>query len=91
VRSGAKPSRALCRGWRPHRSRIERAAATARATGEVQGKSSSTIASLERVHNFGVMARMLLNGESKFLVLCAINGLGVAEKSLVTTLARGNG
>jgi hypothetical protein len=41
------------------------------------------------MHNLRDMARMLLNGESKFLVLCAINGLGVADKSLVTTLARG--
>ena len=40
------------------------------------------------MHNLGGMARLLLNGESRLLTLCIVNGLGVAEKSLVTTPAR---
>src|SRR5258707_8398505 len=40
------------------------------------------------MHNLGGMARLLLNGESRLLTLCTVNGLGVAEKSLVTTPAR---
>ena len=40
------------------------------------------------MHNLRDMARMLLNGESRLLILCAVNGLGVAEKSLVTTWTR---
>lgn len=39
------------------------------------------------MHNLRGMARMLLNGESRLLALCAVNGLGVAGKSLLTTLA----
>src|SRR4029077_11915751 len=33
------------------------------------------------MHNLCGMARMLLNGESRLLTVCAVNGLGVAEKS----------
>jgi death-on-curing protein len=51
----------------------------------IQGEWSSTIASLERVHNLGVMARMLLNGESRFFSGCDVNGLGVAKRSPATT------
>jgi hypothetical protein len=40
------------------------------------------------MHNFCGMARMLLNGESRSLTVCTVNGLGVAEKSLLTTLTR---
>ena len=40
------------------------------------------------MHNLCGMARMLLNGESRLLTVCAVNGLGVAEKSLVTTQTR---
>jgi hypothetical protein len=40
------------------------------------------------MHNLRDMARMLLIGESRLAGVCAVNGLGVAEKSLVTTLAR---
>ena len=52
---------------------------------EIQGQWSSRIASLERVHNLGVMARMLLNGESRFLSVCDVNGLDVAKRSPATT------
>src|SRR5215831_12350571 len=31
------------------------------------------------------MARMLLNGESRFLSVCDVNGLGVAKRSPATT------
>jgi hypothetical protein len=50
---------------RPHRSRIERSRCPG-AERRQNSKLSSTIGSLERVHNLGVMARMLLNGEVGF-------------------------
>src|SRR5262249_48344121 len=40
---------------------------------------------LERAHNLGVMARMLLNGESRFFSVCDVNGLDVAKRSPGTT------
>ena len=40
------------------------------------------------MHNLRDMAWLLLIGESRLAAVCAVNGLGVAEKSLVTTLAR---
>jgi len=40
------------------------------------------------MHNLRDMARMLLVGESRLLAVCVVNGLGVAEKPLMTTLAR---
>ena len=64
---------------------LNEAAATARATAEIQGEWSSRIVSLERVHNLGVMARMLLNGESRFLFGYDVNGLGVVKRSPGTT------
>src|SRR6266487_3892403 len=51
----------------------------------MHGQESSRIASLERVHNLAVMARMLLNGESRFFSVCDVNGLGVAKRSPATT------
>jgi hypothetical protein len=45
------------------------------------------IARLNREHNFDGMARMLQNGESRLLSACAVNGLGVAERSPMTTSA----
>jgi hypothetical protein len=38
------------------------------------------------VHNLGVMAQMLLNGESRFFPVCDVNGLGVAKRALVDNL-----
>jgi hypothetical protein len=43
------------------------------------------MARLERAHNLDVMARMLLNGESRFFSICDVNGLGVAKRSRATT------
>src|SRR5882672_9262398 len=40
------------------------------------------------MHNFGVMAQGLLNGESRFLSPCDFKELGVAKRSLSTTSAR---
>jgi hypothetical protein len=43
---------------------------------------------LEYVHNFGVMAQVLLDGESRFLSPCDFKELGVAKRSRSTTSAR---
>src|SRR5258708_37971804 len=43
---------------------------------------------LESMHNFGVMAQGLLNGESRFLSPCDFKELGVAKRPLSTTSAR---
>src|SRR5258708_27035505 len=40
------------------------------------------------MHNFGVMAQVLLAGESRFLSPCDFKGLGVAKRSRSTTSAR---
>src|SRR3981189_1207829 len=40
------------------------------------------------MHNFGVLAQVLLNGESRFLCLCDFKELGVAKRSRSTTSAR---
>ena len=40
------------------------------------------------MHNFSVMAQVLLNGESRFLSLCDFKELGVAKRSRSTTSAR---
>src|SRR5882672_3979540 len=40
------------------------------------------------MHNFGVMAQGLLNGESRFLSPCDFKELGVAKRPLSTTSAR---
>src|SRR3979411_3337301 len=40
------------------------------------------------MHNFGVMAQVLLIGESGFLCLCDFKELGVAKQSRSTTSAR---
>src|SRR5712692_5670456 len=40
------------------------------------------------MHNFGVMAQVLLNGESRFLSPCDFKELGVAKRPLSTTSAR---
>jgi hypothetical protein len=40
------------------------------------------------MHNFGVMAQVLLTGESRFLCLCDFKELGVAKRSRSTTSAR---
>src|SRR5258706_4404028 len=40
------------------------------------------------MHNFGVMAQVLLNGESRFLSPCDFKELGVAKRSRSTTSAR---
>src|SRR6267154_6071917 len=40
------------------------------------------------MHNFGVMAQGLLNGESRFLSPCDFKELGVAKRSRSTTSAR---
>ena len=41
---------------------------------------------LECVHNFGVMARVLLTGESRFLSPCDFKELGVIKRARFTTL-----
>jgi hypothetical protein len=43
------------------------------------------LASLERVHTLAVMARILLNAESRFFSVCDVNGLGAAKRSPATT------
>jgi hypothetical protein len=43
---------------------------------------------LDRLDNFKVMARMLLNGDLRFSATCDFNELGVAEIAHATTLAR---
>src|SRR5467141_4172454 len=40
------------------------------------------------MHNFSVMAQVLLNGESRFLSPCDFKELGVAKQSRSTTSAR---
>ena len=40
------------------------------------------------MHNFGVLAQILLTGESRFLCLCDFKELGVAKRSRSTTSAR---
>src|SRR5712672_2230003 len=40
------------------------------------------------MHNFGVLAQVLLNWESRFLCLCDFKELGVAKRSRSTTSAR---
>src|SRR5712691_8009392 len=40
------------------------------------------------MHNFGVLAQVLLTGESRFLCLCDFKELGVAKRSRSTTSAR---
>jgi hypothetical protein len=40
------------------------------------------------MHNFGVMAHVLLNGEIRFLSPCSFKELGVAKRSRSTTSAR---
>src|SRR6266404_7299550 len=40
---------------------------------------------LEYVHNFGVMARVLLNGESRFLSSCDFKELRVIKRARFTT------
>ena len=40
------------------------------------------------MHNFGVLAQVLLTGESRFLRLCDFKELGVAKQSRSTTSAR---
>ena len=51
-------------------------------------KSISTTVSLEREHNFDVMARILLNGDLRFRPICDFNELGVAKIARSTTSAR---
>src|SRR6478672_12878774 len=77
VRSGAKPSRALCRGWRPHRSRIERAAATPEQRARFKAYDLRRSPGSNACTTFAVWHGMLLNGESRLLNVCAVNGLGV--------------
>src|SRR5258708_22634833 len=43
---------------------------------------------LEGMHNFGVMAQVLLIGESRFLSPCDFKELGVAKRSRSTTSSR---
>jgi len=43
---------------------------------------------LEGMHNFGVLAQVLLTGESRFLSPCDFKELGVAKRSRSTTSAR---
>jgi hypothetical protein len=42
---------------------------------------------LEYMHNFSVMARVLLNGESRFLASCDFKGLRVIKRARFTTAA----
>ena len=71
---------------RPHKSRIERSRCHgAERRKKIQDQWSATIARLGRAHNLGVMARMLLNGESRFFSVCDVNGLDVAKRSPGTT------
>ena len=46
-----------------------------------------TYVGLERPHNFGLMARMLLNGDLSFRVTCDFNELRVAKIAHSATLA----
>ena len=53
---------------------------------EFEAKFSKAVG-LEYVHNFGVMAQVLLTGESSFLSLCDFKGLRVAKRARSTTSA----
>ena len=82
------PASANLQGRKPRegiRQAVRRESSVARIFDFVAGRFSKNLG-LECVHNFGVMARVLLNGESRFLSSCDFKELRVIKRPRFATL-----
>ena len=78
---GRKPREGIRQAVRRALSKIE-----CRAQFRYVARGFSKNLGLEYVHNFGVMARVLLTGESRFLSSCDFKELRVIKRARFTTL-----